>query len=123
MSTKTYRSNAERLGHWLGRVWRGYVHRERQVKAWLTAQGVPAGGAVALLWIVKLGALAILFYVAFWLALLFMFAVVAAWIAKNDDGSYDEEHKAEWRHGPAGYGLYSFDEYRIDPHDPEDDPA
>lgn len=119
MSTKTQRSTAERLGRWLGRG--GYGRREQQARAWLVAQGMPASGAVALLWVMKLGVLAVLFYATFWLALLLVFAVVAAWVVKNDDGSYDEEHQSEWRHGPAGYGLYSFDGYRIDPHDPEDE--
>lgn len=57
MNTKTRPSNAERLGLWLGGLWRGSIRRERQVAGWLAAQGVPAIGAAALLWIVKLAVL------------------------------------------------------------------
>lgn len=106
MSTKTHRSNAERTGYWLGGMWRAYARRERQVVAWLVARGLPAGGATAFLWVVKLGVLALLFYVAFWLALLLVFAVVAAWVARNADPDEDETATTEWRYGHSGWGLY-----------------
>ncbi|MEB1611144.1 hypothetical protein FHT08_000626 [Xanthomonas campestris] len=89
MNTKNRISTAERLGRRLGGMWRGYVRRERQVAGWLMAHGVPAGAATALLWVVKLAVLGVLLYAAFWLALLLVFAVVAAWVAGNgapDDG-------------------------------------
>ncbi len=122
MNTKTrHNSNAERFGHWLGGMWRGYARRERRVSAWLVAQGVPAGGAVALLWLVKLSVLALLLYAVFWLALLFVLIVVAAWLASNSAHDEEEQTQTEWRYGPAGYGLYSSDGYRVDPHDPEDE--
>jgi len=105
MNTKTHRSNAERFGHWLGGVWRGYTYRERQAMAWLVAQGVPAGGATALLWVVKLCVLAILFYAAFWLALMFLFVIVAAWITGNTSMA----HEGEWRNGQEGHGYYEND--------------
>ncbi|EIF29991.1 DUF3742 family protein [Burkholderia multivorans] len=118
MSKKTHRSNAERFGHWLGGVWRGYTHRERQAVAWLVVQGVPARGAAALLWVVKLGVLAILFYAAFWLALLAVFAVAAAWGARNSDGNGKPD--LEWREGHGGFGLYDKNEWRHDPGNPDE---
>ncbi|CAN7547196.1 DUF3742 family protein [Caballeronia sp. LjRoot31] len=42
MSTKTRYSNAERLGHWVGGIWRAYARRENHAAAWLAAQEVPA---------------------------------------------------------------------------------
>ncbi|ABE36637.1 hypothetical protein Bxe_C0739 [Paraburkholderia xenovorans LB400] len=74
---------AERFGHWLGGMWRGYARRERQAKASLVVRCVPSDGAVALLWVVKLGVLVVLFYVAFWLALLIVFVLIAAWLARR----------------------------------------
>jgi hypothetical protein len=121
MSTSNRISKAERLGRWLGGMWRGYARRERQAAAWLAAQGVPAGGTVALLWVVKLGVLAMLFYAVFWLALLVAFAIAAAWVARNYDVGEEEQAQTEWRYGHAGYGLYTSDGYRVDPHDPEDE--
>lgn len=119
MATKRHISSAERFGRWLSGMWHCYVRSERLAGEWLRARGVPAGAAVALLWIVKLGVLAILLYVAFWLALLLVFAVAAAWAARNND--WDEQPEPEWRNGPAGYGLYTYDGYRIDPHVSDED--
>lgn len=120
MSTKTHRSNTERLGRWLGWMWRAYARREREAAVWLMTQGVPAGGAAVLLWAVKLGLLAILFYVAFWLALLLIFAAVTAWVAEHADLN-QEEQQPEWREGPKGFGLYDKSDWRIDPHVSDDD--
>lgn len=90
MSTKSRNSNAERFGRWLGRGWRGYVRRERQVTGWLVAQGMPTGGATVLLWIVKLGVLATLLYAAFWLALLLVTVLIVTWVAAQDHSDNEE---------------------------------
>ncbi len=123
MKTAAQTTFAERLGRMLGRAWRGCAHLDRRAQGWLRVQGWAPGAAKATLLVVKLVALGLLLYAAFWLALLLAFALVGAWVVRNDDGSYDEEHKPEWRYGPAGYGLYTHDDYRIDPHDPEDEQA
>jgi hypothetical protein len=123
MKTAAQTTFAERLGRTLGRAWRGCARLDRRAQGWLLAQGWAPGIAKAALLAVKLAAIGVLLYTAFWLALLLAFAVVGAWVVRNDDGSYDEEHKPEWRYGPAGYGLYTHDDYRIDPHDPEDEQA
>lgn len=123
MKTAAQTTFAERLGRTLGRAWRGCARLDRRAQGWLLAQGWAPGIAKAALLAVKLAAIGVLLYTAFWLALLLAFALVGAWVVRNDDGSYDEEHKSEWRYGPAGYGLYTHDDYRIDPHDPEDEQA
>lgn len=108
---------AERFGRWLGRVWRGYACREWQFRNWLVTCGVP--GATVLLWIVKLVLLGVLLYVAFWLVLLLVFMLlVVRGFANNDGADIHLESKDEWRHGEAGYGLYSSSGQRIDLHDP-----
>jgi hypothetical protein len=116
MNTTTRIRIAERFGHGCGRGWRAYVRGERRMAAWLVAQGLPAAGATVLLWIVKLGVLAALFYAAFWLAFLVVFALTAARVARNVDW---DEPQSEWRTGPLGFGLYHPDGSRIDPHDPD----
>jgi hypothetical protein len=85
------------------------------------AAWIARGVANALTWMLLLAVLGGLFYGAFWVALLLTFALVGAWLIRNDDGSYDEEHKPEWKYGFAGYGLYSYEGHRIDPHDPDDE--
>lgn len=123
MKTAAQTTFAERLGRTLGRAWRGCARLDRRAQGWLLARGWAPGIGKAALLAVKLAAIGVLLYTAFWLALLLAFALVGAWVVRNDDGSYDEEHKPEWRYGPAGYGLYTHDDYRIDPHDPEDEQA
>jgi len=117
MNTKTM-GTAERFGRWLGRLWRSYVCREKQVAGWLVVRGMPAGGATILLWIVKLVVLGVLLYVVFWLALLLLFAIAVACAARNAEW---ETPKPEWKNGLSGYGLYTHDGYRIDPHVSDDD--
>ena len=123
MKTAAQTTFAERLGRTLGRAWRSCARLDRRAQGWLLARGWAPGIAKAALLAVKLAAIGVLLYTAFWLALLLAFALVGAWVVRNDDGSYDEEHKPEWRYGPAGYGLYTHDDYRIDPHDPDDEQA
>jgi len=120
MKTATRTTFAEHLGRTLGQAWRRCVRLDRRAHGWLLARGWTLGAAKAALLVVKLAALAVLLYTAFWLALLLAFGLASAWIVHNDDGSHDEEHKPEWRYGSAGYGLYTSNEQRIDPHDPED---
>lgn len=110
-------SSAERMGQTLGRLWRGCLRHERTVNSWLVAQGLPAGVAKVVSLLIKLVALGVLLYVAFWLALLLVFAVVAASVA---GGKSPDEDEPEWRMGVSGYGLYRGDT-RIDPGNPDDD--
>ncbi|MBN0401372.1 DUF3742 family protein, partial [Pseudomonas aeruginosa] len=77
-------------------------------------------GAAMGLWVVKLVALGVLLYTASWLALLLVAAVVAAWVARNA-GLDDDPTEPEWRNGPAGFGLYTYDGFRIDPHIEDDE--
>lgn len=118
MNTTNRLNKAERFGRWLGRGWRGYMHHEHRTSAWLGAHGLPPSGAKALMWVAKLLVLGILLYVAFWLTLLLLFIVAAAWAARNPNSDEDEQ-KTEWRMGLSGYGLYRGD-VRIDPGDPDD---
>jgi len=118
MNTVTRIHTAERFGRWLGRGWCGYVRGERQVSAALAAKGVPIAVAAVLVWVVKLAVLGMLLYVAFWMALLLIFAIAAAWVARNTDW---DEPQPELRTGLLGFGLYHPDSSRIDPHDPNEE--
>ena len=113
-------TTAERAGRWLGLAWRGCVRQEARAIRWLASKGLPTGLGRLLFWIVKIVVIGVLLYAAFWLALLLAFAVVAAWLARNTDGESDYP-EPEWRTGPAGYGLYTYDGHRIDPHVHDDD--
>ena len=73
-----------RLGRWLGGVWGVCLRAERRTHQWLLAQGLPAGGARVLIWVVKLVILWVLLYVAVWAALLLVALVVRS-----------EEHTSE----------------------------
>lgn len=119
MSTTTRISTAERLGRGVGRGWRVYTSGERRVSNWLASKDVPVAGATALLWLIKLSVLGLLLYASFWLTLLLVgLLLVARSLGKgSDDFSMPRD---ELRHGEAGFGLYSSDGYRLDPHDPND---
>lgn len=121
MSTTTHISTAERLGRSIGRGWRAYVRGERRLSNWLASKGMPMAGVAVLLWVVKLVALGLLFYAAFWLALLLLLGVAAAWMVSNSATNDDRwAQPDELRNGEAGFGLYSSSGQRIDPHDPND---
>jgi len=119
MNTARRISTAERFGRWLGRGWRGYVRGERRVSAWLVGKDVPVGVAATLVWVVKLAVLGVLLHVTFWIALLLIFAIAGAWAARNTD--WDDTPEPEWKNGMAGFGLYTYDGFRIDPHVSDDD--
>src|SRR3546814_11332925 len=94
MNMTTRISKAERVGRWLARGWRGYVRGERWLSGWLVAQGVSASVATILRWPFNLVALGVLLYAAFWLALLLVFAIAAAWAANHAAGNDGSEN--EW---------------------------
>ncbi len=83
---------AYRLGSGMGRAWRGYARLEKKAARWLVSVGAPTGVATVLVWAVKLAVLGVFFYVAFWLALLLLFAVAVAWSA----GRGDAEEEKMW---------------------------
>ena len=117
MNTTARISTAERLGRTLGRGWRAYVRGERRASNWLVSKGVPQAGASVFVWAIKLVVLGLLFYVAFWMTLLLvgLLRVCHGFRRSSDDFSHPRD---ELRHGEAGFGLYSPDGYRLDPHDP-----
>lgn len=105
-------TTAARLGRWLGGVWGGCLRTERRVHQWLMAQGLPAGGARVLIWVVKLATLGVLLYVTVWAALLLVALAVAARMAEqapqgDDDflGRKAEEldHRESLFYHPASY--------------------
>lgn len=82
---------AYRLGSGMGRAWRGYARLEKKAARWLVSVGAPTGVATVLVWAFKLAVLGVFFYVAFWLALLLLFAVAVAWSAGRGDTSEEDE--------------------------------
>jgi len=87
---------------------------EQRVAGWLVTRGVPAGAAMAVLWIVKLAVLGVLLYSALWLALLLALVILAAWMVRNADADESSDgEEPQWRNGLDGYGLYR-GEIRID---------
>jgi len=93
------------LGRAAGRAWRWSARHDAQVVGWFARKGFSTGTAKALLWVFKLTLLLILLDVAFRLALLLMFIVVAAWLARDADLPSDKR-EGEWRTGHDGYGYY-----------------
>jgi len=88
MKTAAQTTFAERLGRTLGRAWRGCARLDRRAQGWLRGQGLAPDLVQAASLVVKLAALGVLLYSAFWLALLIVGLVVVSWMAKQD---HDEE--------------------------------
>lgn len=106
---------AERAGRTLGRTWRGFVRLDRKAHGWLVAQGWAPGVARGALLVIKLVVLGVLFYAAFWLALLIMITVFAGWTSRNAAPGEAEE----WAIGDqADYKQSVF----YDPINYDDDP-
>lgn len=118
MNTTTRTSTAERLGRAFGRGWRAYARCERRASNWLVSRACrrlePPRSCGWLL-----AALGVLLYTTFWLALVMVCVMVVAWMARNTDLG-EELPEPEWRNGPAGFGLYTYDGFRIDPHVEDD---
>ena len=91
MKTAAQTTFAERLGRTLGRAWRGCARLDRRAQGWLLAQGWAPGIAKAALLAVKLAAIGVLLYTAFWLALLLVCVVAVGWAA-NQSHSDEEFH-------------------------------
>lgn len=118
MKTSQTTTNAERTGRLLGRAGRRVARRETKATQWLAGNGFPVGLVRVVFWIMKLAIIGVLLYTAFWLALLVVFALIAAWLVRNAD--LDEEKQPELRDGHSGVGLYAKDDWRIDMGDPDD---
>ncbi|WP_339456255.1 DUF3742 family protein [Pseudomonas sp. EA_65y_Pfl1_P120] len=110
MKRQARTSIPERLGRWTGRVWRGYVRREARLCAWFQDKGLPVLLTKTLLWVVKLTLLGVLLYAMFWVALIFLLALIAAWTVRNPP---PPSERGEWRHGNEGHGYYR-DGRRVD---------
>jgi hypothetical protein len=85
MKTATQTTFAERLVRTLGQVWRIYERLEQRANGWLVVRGWASDSTKAVLTIIKLALLGLLFNTAFWLALLIMCTLAAAWVAKQSD--------------------------------------
>lgn len=105
MKTAAQTTLPERLGRTLGRAWRSCVRLDRRANGWLVAQGWAPGAAKAVLVILKLAVLGVLFYAAFWLALLLLFAAAAAWLTRNSEPEESDEwaigEQAEHKNNPG----------------------
>lgn len=81
-------------GFWLGRrarrALRSYSRSERQMVDWLASNGLPVSLAFGAVWAVRLAVVAVLLYAAFWLAIVVLIALGAAWVADNSGVSDDD---------------------------------
>ena len=107
-----------RLGRSARRALRGYSRSERQMANWLASNGMPSALAWGVVWAVRLAVAGVLFYTAFWVALLLLFGVAAVSVAQHAE--WDEDEEPELRNGHSGFGLYNGDDIRIDPYDQSD---
>lgn len=91
MKTAAHTTFAERSGRTVGRMWKGAARLDRKARGLLVASGLSGGVSAMLMWAVKLAALGVLLYFAFWLALLLLIVVVASWTAQHGAAYQEEE--------------------------------
>lgn len=118
MKTTARTTAAERIGRGLGCAWLVIRRQEVRMVQYMVRQGLSPGVATLILWAVKLLALGVMLYAAFWVALLLIFLVAAAWVARHHN--WEDEEKPEWRNGLSGFGLYRGG-IRIDPGGSDDE--
>lgn len=90
------------------------------MRLWLVGLGVPAKGARIVAWCLRLSALALLLSFSILLAMI----CIGLWLIGRGVARSDLSYRTpdvEWRNGQSGFGLYTRDEFRIDPHVFEDD--
>jgi hypothetical protein len=97
-------STAEHAGAAVGRAWRRWLRQEHRLIDGLVSNGLPATTAKALVWIVKLLALAVLLHMVSWLVLLIGCAVGGAWVARN---ASDDDEATEWAIGEQSEHKHS----------------
>ncbi|MGH8289617.1 MAG: DUF3742 family protein [Steroidobacteraceae bacterium] len=119
MSAYPHNRRAETAGRWLG----GAVRRLTFGNGRVTRMGhIPVGVRIAL-WAVGVAIVGLLVILAFWLALLVVFAWGAIKLLPHVGRSSDsDEPEWKWRQGLLGFGLYNQSGFRIDSHDPGRDP-
>ena len=113
-------SKAERVGRWLGRVYRGLMRQEHRLRLWLIGLGLPATGAKVFAWSVRMLIVVSLLCFSITLTALFVGLVLIGRGVARSDLSY-RTPDLEWRDGCSGFGLYTRDGCRIDPYVSEDD--
>ena len=108
---------SERAGAAFGRAWRKLQRYDARAALWMSENGASPFIAKTLLWTVKIVALAVLLWLAFWIAVLLVIAVMATFLLRNADQPHSG--RVEQRDGPLGFGLYDEHGFRIDLDDDE----
>lgn len=111
MTTTFQQSWAHNFGQHAGRAWRWLASVNRRAEARVVSQGVPAGWAKAVLWGAKIVLLGGVVYVAFWLTLFAVMAVVAIGLVRKRSSHEEEElalvdlahHKTKISYDPINY--------------------
>lgn len=92
----TGNSKAESVGRWLGQIWRNIARQEACAARWMIDHGTSPLVARTVLWGVKLVALCILLYVAFWPALL---VALIAGVARIANAGASPDAAVKWKIG------------------------
>ena len=112
-------SSAERAGRMVGGVWRRLAAGERMLQHWFARMGWPAPAAHGLVWICRLLVIAVVLWFSTIFALVLAALALLVLLPKLSPSA--DEDRPRWRYGNLGFGLYSRNGFRIDPHESSDE--
>lgn len=93
----TSNSKAESIGRWLGQTWQRLIRQDTRVARWMINRSTSPLVANLLLWIMRLAVFAVFLYVAFWLAIVIVIAVIAT--ALFQSGGRHRQHQKWFAEG------------------------
>lgn len=111
MKTTAHTTVAERIGRGLGHAWLAIRRQETRVVQWMVGKGLTGSTARMLLWGAKLILFGALLYAAFWLAVVLILIVTAAFLASHVDVGQlqdqpftgESDHKKNLFYDPINY--------------------
>lgn len=106
MSGHPRNSKAERVGRWLGRACRSGLRQERRLWNWLRTKQVPNPVVFVLSWSARLGLIAVLLYMSFWILLVAVALAIFVRLPVPEVQlfrDHEEDHRLSGFYDPINY--------------------
>jgi len=115
-------SRVQRFGSNARKAWLWVRCKENSFASWITSKGLPSPIAKLFVLLFNIALIAALVYLAIWAVIIIVIAFILISSLLNPDvmknTTIQDDQGIKYKHGAAGFGLYSSDGYRVDNHDP-----